>query len=250
MMTPCNWQSGTTCTIGQMWPGTMSWHVKARNSSGQESDWSDTWSFTIQQPPPPSASKPSLSNPSNGASMFQSTDVTLVWNSASNAAQYKVELWGGPYSLMTPCNWQSSTSCHIGQMWPGTMSWHVKAKNSSGQESDWSDTWSFTIQNNPPPTSPPPSNNKPSLSSPGNGSSLARSTDVTLRWNSLSGFTQYKVELWGGPYSLMVPCNWQSGTSCHIGQMWPGTMRWHVKARDASGRETDWSDEWNFTIQN
>jgi len=32
-----------------MWAGTMSWHVKARNSSGQESNWSDTWSFTIYQ---------------------------------------------------------------------------------------------------------------------------------------------------------------------------------------------------------
>jgi hypothetical protein len=251
LMTPCNWQSGTTCTIGQMWPGTMSWHVKARNSSGQESDWSDTWSFTIQQPPPPNASKPSLASPGNGANMAQSTDVTLVWNSASNATQYKVELWGGPYSLMTPCNWQSGTSCHIGQMWPGTMLWHVKARNSGGQESDWSDTWSFTIQNAPSPTSTPlPSGNRPTLSSPSNGGSLPKSTDVTLRWNSLSGYTQYKVELWGGPYSLMTPCNWQSGTSCHIGQMWPGTMRWHVKARDASGRETDWSDEWSFIIQN
>jgi len=255
-----------------MWAGTMSWHVKARNSSGQESDWSDTWTFTILGPtdtptptltitptpsvtptPPPSApAAPSLNNPPNGASLPRSTDVTLSWNAASNATQYKVELWGGPYSLMTPCDWQSGTSCHIGTMWAGTMSWHVKARNSSGQESNWSDTWSFTIQetgSTDTPIPPSPSLNAPSLSSPGNGSSHPQSTDITLQWNGVSGATQYKVELWGGPYSLMTPCDWQSGTSCHIGTMWPGVMQWHVKARNGSGQESDWSDTWTFTIQ-
>jgi len=142
-MTVCGWQGGTSCHIGTMWPGTMSWHVKARGSSGQESGWSDTWTFTIQSG---STGVPTLSSPGNGASLANTTDVTLVWNASSGATQYKVELWGGVYSLMTPCDWQSGTSCHIGTMWPGTMTWHVKARNSSGQETAWSDTWSFTIQ--------------------------------------------------------------------------------------------------------
>lgn len=90
---------------------------------------------------------------------------------------------------------------------------------------------------------------KPSLSSPGNGSSWAQSTVIELKWNATSGATQYKVELWGGPYTTMVPCNWVSGTSCWIGTMWPGTMYWHVKARNASGEESAWSDTWSFVIQ-
>jgi len=153
--------------IGTMWPGQYKWRVKVRGQNGVESNWSDTWSFTIQDIPqstntpvpptaPPSAGRPTLSSPGNGSSWPQSADITLVWNAASNAARYKVELWGGPYSTMTPCDWQSGTSCHIGQMWPGTMSWHVKARNSNGQETDWSDTWSFTIQDIPqPPTDTP-----------------------------------------------------------------------------------------------
>jgi hypothetical protein len=229
-----------------MWPGTMSWKVKARDASGRESDWSDTWSFTIREAtatPVPALGRPSLSSPGNGAQLAQSTDVTLAWDGVSGATQYKVELWGGPYSTMTPCNWQNGTSCHIGQMWPGTMSWKVKARDASGRESDWSDTWSFTIQQQQ-------SSWKPSLASPQNGARLSKDTQVTLSWNSLSGATQYKVELWGGPYSTMTPCNWQSGTSCRIGQMWPGTMSWKVKARDSSGRESEWSDTWSFTIAN
>ncbi len=90
---------------------------------------------------------------------------------------------------------------------------------------------------------------RPTLSSPGNNSSWPQSTVIELKWNSVAGATQYKVELWGGPYSLMVPCNWISGTSCWIGTMWPGTMYWHVKARNANG-ESDWSDTWAFVIQN
>lgn len=105
-------------------------------------------------PPPPPArlDKPTLSSPANGARLPHNTDVTLTWNAVANATQYKVELWGGPYSTMTPCDWQSDTTCHIGTMWPGTMQWHVKARNASKQESDWSDTWSFTIEGTPTPT--------------------------------------------------------------------------------------------------
>ena len=123
----------------------------------------------------------------------------------------------------------------------------------SRQESDWSVTWTFTIQDFPPTQAPPtqpPAVGKPSLSGQGNGALMPQSADVTLSWSAAAGATQYKVELWGGVYSRMTPCDWQSGTSCHIGQMWPGNVLWRVRARDGSGNESEWSDEWNFTILN
>ena len=82
--------------------------------------------------------------------MPQGSDVTLVWNSALDATQYKVELWGEAYSLTVPCDWQSGIACHVGQMQIGTLYWHVKARNSRDQESAWSHTWSFAIQASPP----------------------------------------------------------------------------------------------------
>ena len=90
---------------------------------------------------------------------------------------------------------------------------------------------------------------RPILSSPGNNTNWPQTTVIELKWNAVPGATQYEVELWGGPYTTMVPCNWVNGTSCWIGTMWPGTMYWHVKARDASGNEGDWSDTWSFIIQ-
>lgn len=219
----------------------------------------------VTPPVSPSApAKPALSQPSNNSTWPESAEINLAWSSSANASQYKVELWGGPYNQMTPCDWQSGTSCRIGKMLPGVMYWHVRARNSGGLESEWSDTWSFTIQgptDTPTPTltitptpsvtpTPPPSvPAAPSLSNPPNGASLPQSTDVTLLWSAASNATQYKVELWGGPYSLMTPCDWQSGASCHIGTMWPGTMSWHVKARNAGGQESNWSETWTFAIQ-
>lgn len=35
-----------------------------------------------------------------------------------------------------------------------------------------------------------------------------------------------------------------------IGQMWPSNVLWRLHARDSAGNESEWSDEWNFTILN
>jgi len=354
--------------------------------------------YTVQAkdiPPPPASTRPDapiLATPGNGSSWHTNAEITLRWNSSANATQYKVELWGGPYSTMTPCDWQSDTTCRIGAMRVGAMSWHVKARNASG-ESDWSGTWSFTIQEppriititptwTPTPTAtptltpvassdgdlqivgslslsttsprvgdsvtasfrirntssraiiirqleagargpnarslnwnapevdfpavfaltlqpgqelhyrqsrtfdapgdyfaepvwmdafgawagvqpyprvwfnvgskpiatvaPPARPNRPTLSSPGNQEFLSNRTEVTLVWNSVANATQYRVETWG---SNNRTCEWQNGTSCRITGLGTGSMAWHVKARNASGAESDWSDTWTFVIR-
>ena len=106
-------------------------------------------------------------------------------------------------------------------------------------------------QNPPQSNSTMSSSSLPTLVSPRNGALLQPGTDVTLQWNSISGATQYLMEIWGGQYSgtHTTPCGWQNGTSCYIGTMSPGNVLWHVKARDGSGNESPWSDDWNFTPQ-
>jgi hypothetical protein len=257
-----DWQEDNTWNLNGLTAGRYFWHAKARNSDNLESKWSDTWSFIIPgaQQTGPTGSKitplnsPTLSKPRNRASLPESTEVTLIWSSISEAKQYKVEVWGGPYQLMVPCDWQSGTSCHIGRMSPGTMSWHVKARDSNEQESDWSKAWSFTIQpisrgatDTPQPKQP--SFQAPSLWEPCIDEIVFQSTDITFTWFEVPGGIQYKVEVWGGPYQLMVPCDWQSGISCYIGRMSPGTMSWHVKARNSNGQESDWSETWTFTVK-
>lgn len=159
LMVPCDWQPGTSCQIGTMWPGfTYFWHVKSRNLSGQESDWSSTWSFTIQGPtstpsPMPSMTStplpgvpgaPTLREPADGGIYPQSQDIWFSWNYSTGAEEYYLEYWGGPYGTLNS-GWITDSAYHIGTMWPGTYSWHVKGRNRIGMESDWSTTWTFTI---------------------------------------------------------------------------------------------------------
>ncbi len=210
---------------------------------------------------PEALQKPQLSSPAPYQTFSQQTPIILQWQAVPNATEYKVELWGPPYDLMTPCNWQTQTSCFIGQMAPGTFSWHVRARNSNAQ-SEWSETLQFSIITNtftatltnptstitPIPTSTqynPPQ--PPVLISPANNYSYPENTNVSMIWNSSPSAYQYYLEYWGGPYSTLTS-GWISATSFHIGSMWPGNYFWHVKARDINLLESSWSETRTFSV--
>ncbi|MGB8646854.1 MAG: fibronectin type III domain-containing protein, partial [Anaerolineae bacterium] len=238
-----SWTSPSVC-ITSTASDLSSYHYSDGSSAAGSATWmwvygNSNCSGGPVQPPAP----PSLGNPANGGSYPYNYNLTFQWNSSSGATDYLIEWWGGPYSPMQPCSWTTSTSCPIGQVAAGnTYYWHVMARNGAGQ-SNWSDTWSFTIQAQQQPPA------APSLSSPGNGSSNPYNYDLNFVWNSSSGATDYLLEWWGGPYSTMQPCGWETSTSCHIGQVVSGnTYYWHVMARNGAG-QSNWSDTWSFTVQ-
>ena len=119
------------------------WHLAIRSIEVFDSD--------VCPPPGTPPDPPSLSSPSNGATLPQDTNITLDWNSSSGATEYYAHLWGGP-SIDISSGWRDSTSWYIGQQWPGTYQWQVKARNQYG-ESGWSSTWSFTVSESD--TTPP-----------------------------------------------------------------------------------------------
>jgi hypothetical protein len=87
---------------------------------------------------------PALQSPSNGSILAEGDDLTLIWSSATGAAEYYVECWGGPTGVVSrvlPGNSWSLASPSAGY----TYSWHAKARNAAG-ESAWSDTWAFTLK--------------------------------------------------------------------------------------------------------
>jgi hypothetical protein len=102
----------------------------------------------ITSPPAPpaqsSCAAPTLVGPGSGSSLDHGTDVSLSWS--TNCAATYAELTGDPYGTMSFGGWQSTNGVHIGQMWSGTYSWHVKGKTSSGAETGWSAVWSFTVR--------------------------------------------------------------------------------------------------------
>ena len=175
-------------------------------------------SHTYQLLPPKSTSSglsggisaPLVRSPGNSAQMKMGTDVVLEWSSVSGAKEYLVVLWGGPYKEMTPCNWQTATTCRIGQMWSGTFYWKVMARNSARLESNWGGPWTFSIlpENNSAvgnPSSSSSSSNQPyappSANSQCNISTYSLSTHqatagekVTVQGQSTCDFLKLSVD--------------------------------------------------------
>jgi PKD repeat protein/uncharacterized protein (DUF2141 family) len=121
---------------------TYSFYVTAYKGD-LESDGSNTASAKTSGCSSGAPSAPSLSSPGNGQVFGRYDAVNLVWNS-NGSYQYLVEFWGMPDNGMSQLPWQTGTSLTIGGgVWGGTYSWHVKARNSSGQVSDWGETRTF-----------------------------------------------------------------------------------------------------------
>ncbi|HEY7035345.1 MAG TPA: IPT/TIG domain-containing protein [Thermomicrobiales bacterium] len=84
----------------------------------------------------------------------------------------------------------------------------------------------------------------PSLSSPATGTTFTTSpTTATLRWNAVSGATQYQVVINDG--DLTSP--WQSATSWTTPSLGNGQYSWQVRAKSASGT-SNLSTKWVFWV--
>lgn len=205
-------------------------------------------SVTPISPPPVGTScttPPTLSSPLNGSSTPSTQDVTLRW-STSCPSSY-AELSGAPYSTMSFGGWQSQTSVHIGPMWPGTYTWHVKTRDASGKESGWSASWTFTVTatSSPSPTSSP-NVPVPTLSAPADGTSLQPNQSQTFTWSN-TGASSYKFEAWNddGPGSVSQVV---SGTSYTFAPGNVGHWRWQVHSIQANGQDGDAPHTFSFVV--
>ncbi|MFC2028634.1 serine/threonine protein kinase [Chloroflexota bacterium] len=90
---------------------------------------------------------PVLSRPQNGwhqALSKSGKNFSFRWYT-TNAFEYQVELWGGSVGKIYPCGWTESNGCTIEIPGPGTYYWRVRARNSKGEVSQWTETWSFKL---------------------------------------------------------------------------------------------------------
>lgn len=123
------------------------WRVKSINDAGK-SDWSDVWSFTTRGGLP---QKVTLISPNN-----ESEDVKfpfqLEWAADENAESYALQVadqsdFGG-FSVIISESSLSETDFQIESTdleTNTTYYWRIKA-NSTGGDSPWSETWSFTTE--------------------------------------------------------------------------------------------------------
>ena len=135
---------GFKISITDVSPGSLTYSVCAR-SSLNGLDQKSTRTVTVL------SASPVLKMPANLSQNPHDYELKFEWNPVAGASEYLLEWWGGPYGKMQPCGWSSATSCQVGTVWAGnTYFWHVKARDSQGNSSDWSPTWSFGVLMKPP----------------------------------------------------------------------------------------------------
>jgi fibronectin type 3 domain-containing protein len=192
--------------------------VTAKNSSS-ESEQSLYVSCNYSAP----VTKPSA--PTNVYAAQSGTSIVVSWSSVAGATSYRVYYSndGISYGFFTPV---TSTNLTDKSPYSGTNYYKVKAITSFGAESDYSTIASCTFSSAPSTPSTPTG-----LSAAANGYM------ITVRWNSVSGATYYKVA-WSrtaaGTYTDLSPQ--YTVTSFTDDQQWNlGYNYYKVKACNASG---------------
>ena len=139
--------TSSTYTASDITDGTYYWRVRAKDSAGNWSRWSDIWSFTVDTQGPQA---PTLLKPDNESTIPDSTP-EFRWDKVEGADKYELEVdnsssFTGPEIHKTSLEDSSYTASEI--LPDGTYYWHVRAKDSAGNWSRWSDIWSFTVDTN------------------------------------------------------------------------------------------------------
>ncbi len=218
--------------------GDAYWRVRSLDSGNTAGSWSPPQSFAVEAVPEPTGLAP------DGASLEQPDDPPhLSWTAVPGAISYLVQVDAGDAGTVDFVGAKEYstqvTSLVVPDALPAaddgtTYSWHVKAVRASGIESTFSSTAEFTLVPLEGVTLTSPANN-------------AVVQDVVLDWQPVPG-AQY--------YQLQVSTD-DSFSSTHVDEKTKvygtryspettydnNTYFWRVRAVDASGNPSAWSDQ-------
>lgn len=208
--------------------------------NGDFSEWSAVWNFTTIKETV-SIAKPVLLMPANNATGIK-TDGNLVWKKVANAQNYTVMLSKNQdFSInIININVNDSLKSFAGLEKNVKYYWKVKAI-AGGNESEWSDTWSFTTEKqvNIP--------DKIGLVFPPHNKDKIKKTDK-LQWGSAPGAISYTLQISKQKSFQIVEKtveNIKDTFYIYAGLTDGSRYYWRVKAV-YNGNETGWSDVWSF----
>lgn len=171
-------------------------------------------------------------------------NITLQWNSVSNAYQYRVyyseSSSSGPYSYVDET---TQTSIELTAYSSGTFYFVVTAVNNRNYESSYSSPAYCTIQNGGG------GGGSTQISAPTGLYASASGNNVSLSWNSVSGAYQYNVyysQSSGGSWKSLTTTSNTSTTQTISGT---GTYYFAVTAVDRNWNESAYSSSASCTIQ-
>ncbi|NJP07051.1 MAG: peptidoglycan DD-metalloendopeptidase family protein, partial [Chloroflexaceae bacterium] len=236
-----SWMSGTTWTAPPLANGSYEWRVKAR-ANGEESDWSDSWSVTVDTGTQPLL-PPTLLTPADEA-VLDSNTVTFAWEAVSIPdAEYVLEVRDTDDNLVTSSGWITDTTWVALSLADGSYQWHVKVR-ADGEESAWSNDATVTVDTG---TQPPPELLPPTLLTPADEAVLDSNT-VTFAWEAVSiPDAEYLLEVRDTDDNLVTSSGWITGTTWTALSLADGSYQWRVKVR-ADGEESTWSAARSITI--
>jgi hypothetical protein len=191
-----------------------------------------------------------LKLPANDAKNISNTSITFTWNSITNATKYAIEFGTdksfavGSYNVIPNV---TGTTLTFNVELDKTYYWRVKAYNSAGGAvSAYSDVWKFTTG--------VAKIEAPALVSPANNAiNIDTANAVEFTWKKVDDATKYEMEICKSSsfdsdkniYSDITVTNYTIPT----GLIANTKYYWRVRATDASGVYSDYSDVWNFTTK-
>ena len=209
---------------------TYYWRVRALVGTS----WTDPIAYRFYSMNPLAA--PGLAAPSDGDFCFP--DLTLAWFTATNAVQYKLQVARDAAFTDRVFNGKVADEFKdFTDLGTGKYYWRVKSIEAGGLKSGWSAVRSFTVVKVFPPI----------LYTPENLAEVG--SNLTLNWSSSDGAVQYKIQVAKDPaFTKLIVNEKITETSKELSGLSARDYFWRVKAINAEGFKSPWSQVFRFTV--
>ena len=236
---PAGTTSYTVSEVDALLPDMYYWRMRVL----QEGIWSENtpvWSFGVSANIP---EEPQLLSPSTGT-LTNDSEPQFEWAAAAFGAQYRIQIdndsrFRTPEVDETPD--PGVLTFTSPELPDGKYYWRVQALNVIGAPGAWCRPWTFVVDTEAPAV--------PKLSRPVNNA-LERG-NPTFSWRKARTAIWYQFQIDDSPDFATVeyisaPLSQLNHTMPEV--LPPGSYYWHVRASDAAGNWSDWSEHQVVTI--
>lgn len=217
--------------------GIYYWRVNIDRGTGSFEQSPLYWVLTIS-PKPPVA--PKLLTPTSKAIINDNTPL-FTWESVLDAESYEIQISSSSkFAFITQASVEHDLNFNATSLVDGKYYWRVRSTNELGISGAWSKTWEFSVDIVPL--------DAPTLKSPTNLSST-NDTTPSFQWLTDKDAKRYEMQL-----ATISPPNWlvyDANKTSYVplsGLLRNRWYYWRVRAFDAAGNVSGWSDIWSVAI--